>query len=383
MLQCYTATWAPVVLSAAFLLAAGTAARAQENKPAKGPDIDVVLCLDVSSSMQGLSGSVKLKLWDIVNDLGKIKPTPNLRVALYTYGHITYDRKAGWVRKEIDLTSDLDEVYRKLHGLTIRGGEEYVARVCRDAILEQKWSKNKNALRVLFVCGNEPASQDPEVKLKAVAELAIKNGIVINPIFCGPANHRDAADWKDFAKAAKGRFASIDQNRGVTQTVTTPHDKELAALSAKLTTTYLAYGREGKDKALNQYDQDQKSYQISPETAATRSVWKAGWMYRNDSWDLVDRLKNDPEFDVKKIPEADLSDALKKLKPEEREKYVKDMLAKREALQKQIVELSQNRDEYLRNRAKKEPSKEDRVFDEAVRGALREQAAAKGIQLPD
>ena len=51
--------------------------------------------------MDGLIESAKNKLWDIVNELARIKPTPNLRVALYSYGHNTYDPKAGWVRKEV------------------------------------------------------------------------------------------------------------------------------------------------------------------------------------------------------------------------------------------------------------------------------------------
>src|SRR3954447_13689594 len=80
---------------------------------AEGKPIDVVICLDVSNSMDGLIGSAKLKLWDIVNDLGKVKPTPRLRVALYSYGNTGYDPKVGWVRKDLDLTADLDEVYRK------------------------------------------------------------------------------------------------------------------------------------------------------------------------------------------------------------------------------------------------------------------------------
>src|SRR5256885_14895878 len=83
--------------------------------------IDVVICLDVSNSMDGLIASAKQKLWDIVNDLARAQPTPDLRVALYSYGHNGYDRAVGWVRKDLDLTTDLDEVYRKLNGLTTNG----------------------------------------------------------------------------------------------------------------------------------------------------------------------------------------------------------------------------------------------------------------------
>src|SRR5438874_1051654 len=165
--------WAmPTLLSAAFALGVfSPAARAADKKAA---DIDVVICLDVSNSMDGLIASAKVKLWDIVNDLGKIKPTPNLRVGLYSYGHNNYPADRGWVRKDVDLTTDLDSVYQKLNGLTTFGGEEYVARVCRDAIAEQKWSDNKKALKMIFVCGNEPADQDKQVLLKDVAQQALK-----------------------------------------------------------------------------------------------------------------------------------------------------------------------------------------------------------------
>jgi hypothetical protein len=347
----------------------------------RGKPIDVVLCLDVSGSMNGLIDSAKAKLWDIVNDLGRVKPTPDLRVGLYSYGHNTYDRNAGWVRKEADLTTDLDAVYQKLNALTLNGGFEYVARVSRDSLEQQKWSENKDALKLIFVCGNEPASQDPQVKLTTVAELARKKDVVINTIFCGPSTSPQANDWKDFAKMAGGRFASIDQNRG-TVVIATPVDKELAELSGKLNTTYVAYGKEGKAKAVNQALQDRNAARQGAGIAAARSTSKGSALYRNESWDLVDRLLRDPEFDVKKVPEKELCAEMKKMTPAQREKYIKDMVAKRQAMQKKIAALSARRADYLREAAKKNPSKADKAFDEAVRGTLREQAAKKGIVIP-
>src|SRR5437016_10669405 len=52
---------------------------------------------------------------------------------IFSYGHNSYDPKAGWVRKELDLTNDLDALYQKLFALSTHGGTEYVTRVCRDA----------------------------------------------------------------------------------------------------------------------------------------------------------------------------------------------------------------------------------------------------------
>ena len=81
------------------------------------PTIDVVICLDVSGSMEGLIGSAKTRLWDVVNDLARVKPTPNLRVALYSYGSNEYEKETGWVRREVDLTTDLDAIAQRLNRL--------------------------------------------------------------------------------------------------------------------------------------------------------------------------------------------------------------------------------------------------------------------------
>src|SRR6185295_20119267 len=89
-------------------------AQAEEKAPVKGQPIDVVICLDTSNSMDGLIASAKIKLWDIVNDLAKVKPAPDLRVALYSYGNDGYDAQKGWVRKELDFSTDLDMVFKKL-----------------------------------------------------------------------------------------------------------------------------------------------------------------------------------------------------------------------------------------------------------------------------
>lgn len=346
--------------------------------------IDVVLCLDVSGSMNGLIDSAKLKLWDIVNDLGKVKPTPNLRVGLYSYGHTSYPAAAGWVRKEIDLTNDLDAVYQKLNALTINGGNEYVARVTKDALEQQKWAEDKKALRMIFVCGNEPAGQDPMHKLPDVAKLAIAKNVVVNTIFCGPAGNAQAEDWKEFAKLSEGRFASIDQNRNVLASIATPQDKELNELSAKLNATYVVYGgRRAQEAQANQVAQDANAAKAAPGAGAARATSKATGLYRNDAWDLVDRLKNDKDFDVNKVPVEELCDEMKKMTPEERVKYVKEMSDKRDDLQKQIAALSLKRDAYVKEEQKKNPNPADRAFDEAIRAALKDQAGAKGITIPE
>jgi hypothetical protein len=350
-------------------------AKAQEKTKA----IDLAICLDTSNSMDGLIGSAKQKLWDIVNELGKAKPTPKLRVALYSYGNDTYDVAKGWVRKELDLTTDLDKVSEKLFGLTTQGGTEYVGRVCRDALDQLDWTRDAGALKLIFVCGNEPASQDPEIQLKPLAESAARKGIIVNTIYCGDPNHSEAIGWKQLADLAEGRYAAINQERGAVAVVT-PFDKELTDLSGKINNTFCFWGKDAKSLATNQAGQDANAAQAG--NSAQRAISKGGGFYRYEQ-DLVEKLKSDPKFDVKKVPVEELNDELKKMTPEDREKHVKKLLAEREEIQKKIADLAKKREAWVQAELKKNPNPADKAFDDAVQGALREQGKKKGIEIPE
>ena len=375
--------FAKIAVAALFVFLAQFHPGAMAQEAGKVRDIDVVICLDVSGSMNGLVLQAKNKLWDIVNELARVKPTPNLRVALYSYGHTSYDAKVGWIRKDLDLTTDLDALYEKLFALTIRGGTELVTRVCRDAVRDLNWSKDPQALKLIFVCGNEPASQDKVVSLKEAADFAISKGVIINPIFCGNPEHKDAVDWKEFAKLCGGRFAAINQNKGHVA-VATPFDKQLGELSVKMNATYVSYGKEGAQKAAAQKGVTALAKKQGDGVAAARAMSQNSGLYqgKNASWDLVDQLKADPKFDVAKVPDADLCEDLKKLKPAERAGYVQQMAAKRETLQKEITALDKQRQAYIAAEMKKTARPADAAFDAAISETLRIQAAGKGIIIP-
>lgn len=352
----------------------------------KPKDIDLVLCLDVSNSMDGLIDSAKIKLWDVVNELAKVKPTPNLRVALYSYGHNSYPRENGWVRKDLDLTTDLDEVYSKLTALRTNGGTEYVARVTQTALKDLKWSDGEKSLKVIFVCGNEPADQDKQVKLDDVAELARKHGVVINTIYCGSAGNAEAAGWKSYATMANGAYANIDQDRAkrdLVASIKTPYDADLLKLSEKLNTTYVAFGAKGAENLGRQAAQDRGAAAAAPAAALARAESKANALYKNGAWDLVDKMKDDPKFDVTKLKEEELCDEMKKLKPEERVAYLKKKAEERAGIQKEINDLSAKRAKVVEEERKKQPKTDgEKALDEALKGIIRDQAKEKGFEMP-
>jgi len=347
--------------------------------------VDVVLCLDTSNSMDGLVDSAKRKLWAIVNDLAKMEPAPNLRVALYSYGNNTYDAGRGWVRREVELTTDLDEVYKRINMLRVAaaGSDELVARVTRDALAELKWIDDKDALRLIFVCGNEPVNQDKIVTLESVAATAALKGVIINTIYCGAANHADAAGWSAFATRCSGKYANIDQDRAKAEVVIkTPYDDEIEKLGTKINATYLWYGALGAESRDKQLAQDGAAKDVAG--GVDRSVTKASRLYRLAEVDLVDRMQTDKDFDLKKIREAELPEVLRKMKSEEREPYLKKKAAERTEIQKKVADLSAQRALYIEAERKKLPKPPaEKALDEALRAILKDQAATKGMKVKE
>src|SRR5947207_12394625 len=119
------------------------------------------------------------------------------------------------------------------------------------------------------------------------------------------------------------------------------------------------YGRAAGEKKANQAAQDKNASLAGAGVAAARADSKSSPLYRNEDWDLVDRLKKDPKFDIEKVPEAELCDELRKMTPEQRKKHVKEMLTKRNDLQKKIEDLSAKRHTYIKEEMKKNTSKDD------------------------
>ena len=374
-----------ITLALALALVPAAVVAAPPAAPSK--PVDVVLCLDTSGSMDGLLESAKRKLWAVVNDLARMEPTPALRIGLYSYGNNTYDARRGWVRQEVPLTTDLDEVYRRITALRCAGpnSEEYATRAARDALADLKWADDRDALKLVFVCGNEPVDQDKEVTPDSVAVAAKGRGVVVNTIYCGAANHVDAAGWSAFATRCGGKFAHIDQDRVKAEVVIkTPFDEEIEKLGAKINETYVWYGLKGAAGRDNQLAQDRNAARAAGGVAADRSVTKATALYKNAECDLIDRMLTEKEFDLKKLNEADLPAELRKLKENEREPYLRRKAAERAEIQKKVTELGSRRALYIEGERKKQPRPAgEKALDEALRTILREEAAAKGLKVKD
>ena len=209
-------------------------------------DVDLVIALDVSGSMEGLIDSAKQRLWDITNELAQARPTPNLRVAILSYGSPSYGEQTGFVHLDLPFTSDLDAVSATLFAFQTDGGDEYVSRAIQTSLdtapVEPRHRRAEDRVRRRQRIGRaRPADHDRE-RYGAAA----RRGIVVNAIYCGTDGDADSRAWRRLATNTNGLYASIDQNAAAVANVATPFDAPLAALNDKLNETYIALGSDGE-----------------------------------------------------------------------------------------------------------------------------------------
>jgi hypothetical protein len=340
------------------------------------PRIDVVFCIDRSGSMEGVIETAKMKVWSIVNEVARAKPSPELRIGLIGYG------SGEQILHQLDLTSDLDEVYNQLTKYrTGASGQEFVGHAIHVATGKMKWAEGRQVLKIIYVVGNETAHQGPpELDYTKTAPAAIAKGIMVNAIYCGEYDKGSAPPtWMEIAKLADGQYMEIAGDGGAV-VVATPFDKELGELNGKLNTTYVRYGARGAAGAANQVAQDAAAEALAPAVLADRVASKSARQYENSVWDLVDAAKKEG-FDLKQIKDEDLPEEMRKLDENGRKEYLANKTKERDALQKQIKEVSGKRDAYVKEETAKAASAGGKgdSFDAAVRESLVKQAESKGF----
>lgn len=371
-----------VVFGLAALALFGSAnARSAQDESTQPRKIDVVIALDVSNSMDGLIDSAKQRLWDIVNELGRAQPQPELRMAILSYGDPNYGAESGFVRVDLPFTNDLDAVNKTLFELKTNGGDEYVARVIDTALESLAWTNDSGALRVIFVAGNENAFQDPKLSANTVAELAASKGIIVNTIYCGNESDPEVLGWRQVAAATNGLYASIDQNAGAVANIATPMDEPLANLNQDLNETYIAYGSAGAASRKNQLEQDANAASMSAPAMASRTAAKATSLYKSDSWDLVSAVESGTV--LQEVGVEDLPIEMKDMDASERAEFVEQKSRQREEIQGRIQALADTRRDYIDAERAKLSDGEAKGLDEVVQHGLRSQAEKKGFTFND
>lgn len=344
---------------------------------AKKTKIQVAILLDTSGSMQGLIEQAKSRLWNIVNTLTTLKykgKTPDIEIALYEYG--SYKQYGGdYIRQITPLTVDLDRISQELFALTTSGSEEYCGTVIHRAVKELEWGRNEADMKLLYIAGNEVFDQG-SVSYKTAIDEALKQDIFVNTIHCGYEETGIHDLWKDAAQRGNGKFFNINADATV-RSIKTPFDPQIILCNNKLNDTYISYGITGKQRKINQVVQDRNASTISSANFAERAVSKSRAVYKNTSWDLVDKMKEDKNV-LSSIKKEELPEELKNKSIEDIESIITQKEKERSSIQKEIASLAAKRQAYIDEQLKKEGETKTDDLGNAITESILTVAKIKG-----
>lgn len=344
----------------------------------KKKTIKIALLLDTSNSMDGLIEQAKSQLWTIVNELAKATcdgSKPDIKIALYEYGNSGLNPETGYIRQVTELTADLDKLSQDLFSLKTNGGDEFCGHVIHTATNQLQWNIDGNDLQAVFIAGNEPFNQGT-INYSNACIGAKNKKIIVNTIFCGNFNEGISSGWKNGADLTGGAYMSIEQNTK-TVFIETPYDDKISALNDSLNDTYIGFGIKGKEKKMLQSQQDKNAESYSKANKVNRAVTKSSYLYKNESWDLVD-AQSAGNVKVEEIKEEELPQEMQKMDTKERKQYIDTKSQKREKINKQIAELNQQRNQYIAKQSQS-ANTPNATLDNAMIEAVRKQAIAQNF----
>jgi hypothetical protein len=263
-----------------------------------GTPVDIVFCLDLSGSTNGIIDRMRNHIWDYVNLFSKCEPRPDFRIGFVGFARPSFGKDNYYVKVLSNLTHDIEGLTHELLKLRtqIEKGDQFVGpalKVCSENI---SWSERPNAVKVIFLGGNGLVTTGSEPYTKAV-EACVAKGIIINCVYLlNNPIPGEQAGWEDIASRGNGKYTSMQVKFEYYENLGGFDMEKLFSLNKQLNETYLYYGPIGKERAKIQRADDEGIYKANSEGYRYRLQFRISDMYlnKNSEWDLVDLHSKDP-----------------------------------------------------------------------------------------
>ncbi|MCF6406403.1 VWA domain-containing protein [Chitinophaga filiformis] len=355
-----------------------------EPRPAQSK-IQIVFALDATGSMSGLIGAAKEKIWSIAGSLAQAEPAPVIEMGLLFYR----DKGDVFVTRKVALSSDIDDVYGKLMQIAAEGGgdePESVNQALYEAVTKFNWDTAYNTYKTVFLVGDRSPHMDyqDDVKYPVSCGLAKKRDIVLNTILMGN-DSKAMRIWKEIASCNQGSYAQVGMDANDIA-VNTPYDNAIADLSDRLDDTRIYYGNANEKSVA--YEKVSNSKMITgaakANVKAQRAEYnstKAGKAAYYGQKELLENYR-EKSVSLETIKEEELPDVMKNMTATQRKVFVEQKIAERDSLNKELIKITKQRQEYIEKDLKSRKSAEvDSSFTNRIYKSIQKQTEKKNIHL--
>ena len=280
-------------------------------------EVDVVFCIDMSGSTNGLIPDFKNKIWDVINGVYKMRPYPRLRVGVIGFSRPSFGKSNAYVKVLCDLTDDYDRISFELSSLkpSIEKGDQYVGAALQTAS-RLNWSSNPKALRIIYLMGNGTVHAGGNDYRKTCEDLLRKN-IFVNTIYCVQQKvvSKEIPGWKFIADNTGGEHFIYKISMLSPLNRISGDARVLVNLNDRLNNTYIYYGINGKSTLNNLLAVDRSTLEMGEIFFYSRVQYKVSEHYQSGQaqWDLINYVKS-AGMQLDKIEKTFLPDSLKNMK---------------------------------------------------------------------
>lgn len=251
----------------------------QLNRP-----LDLVFCLDLSGSTNGLINDVRDNIWSIINQTNSMSPKPDLRIAVVGFSRPSFGKNNGYVKVLCDLTHDFDHLAAELYRLKpcIEKGDQFVDHALASCISDLTWTKNTAALKIVFVVGNGTVTSNGYDYVQT-CEVAKSKGIVVNTLYVmkSPNFFKELPAYRRIANITGGMESEIIVNKPDDVPLLDGNYDEVVKQNKILNNSYHWIGADSMYCRKEQFTSDSGAFYASKNTYFNRIYYKLSDEYSN------------------------------------------------------------------------------------------------------
>ena len=265
--------------------------------------------MDLSGSTNGLIDDLRDHIWDIALQFKAVKPAPLLRIGLVAYSRPSFGKSTGYAKLLSPLTEDLDQLSFDLFSIHpyIEKGDQLVGSAIQMAVRSPAWSREPDAIKIIFVIGNGGVNMGA-VNFRDACDEALLKKIIVYPVFCTRADKsREMSGWLEIARRCSTEVKEILIHKKTPLETTCNNLPALKEVNDGINKTCVYFGDKGYNRFKLLRQADGNALLGGAMNYEARIYYKSRFITGRSEWDLVDYIiiKGDlPVFDHNTLPDS-------------------------------------------------------------------------------
>ncbi|MBL7923620.1 MAG: VWA domain-containing protein [Bacteroidia bacterium] len=255
----------------------GTAEKRQQSSPHK--PLDIVFCIDLSGSTNGLINDLRDNLWLMINLAQRMDPRPELRIGVVGFSRPSFGRENAYVKILSPLTRNFDALAAELYKLrpSIEKGDQIVSAALRTCIYDMKWSDREDAVKMVYLVGNGMVTANGYEYVRYCEEARERN-IPIHALYVMKSANwfKELPGYRRIAGLTNGMQTEITVNKTDDVKVWSSVTENLEPLNRRYNATYLWSGNDSSYCRKALFASDSGAFFANTDVFLNRLYYKSG-----------------------------------------------------------------------------------------------------------